>query len=188
MIHISPLPLFQSTIAPVPQPYIFPCNCSQLHAAQWDVRQPANRWAEKTAEVETIKHHSCNRQKMRQVNLSYQWRQLNWKSPQTLGSVEMNLWFCFQQLRFSTDEKNLLRLGVCMKMSLEYCCCSVHCCIWKLLDKNHPPLTCILSATWGKHMKPPAFKEIKETQKINHFPGKYHSSRSPTKRSSMVKI
>ena len=114
----------------------------------------------------------------------------NWieNHPKYLSSVEMNLWFCFQQLRFSTDEKNLLRLGVCMKMSLEYCCCSVHCCIWKLLDKNHPPLTCILSATWGKHMKPPAFKEIKETQKINHFPGKYHSSRSPTKRSSMVKI
>ena len=38
------------------------------------------------------------------------------------------------------------------------------------------------SATWGKHMKPPAFKEIKETQKINHFPGKtvylYHAEPS----------
>jgi len=33
------------------------------------------------------------------------------------------------------------------------------------------------SATWGKHMKPPAFKEIKETQKINHFPGTFNIGR-----------
>merc|ERR1719397_2390051 len=32
-------------------------------------------------------------------------------------------------------------------------------------------------ATWGKHMKPPAFKEIKETQKINHFPGTFNIGR-----------
>merc|ERR1719507_2593833 len=32
-------------------------------------------------------------------------------------------------------------------------------------------------ATWGKHMKPPQFKEIKESQKINHFPGTFNIGR-----------
>jgi len=31
--------------------------------------------------------------------------------------------------------------------------------------------------TWGKHMKPIAFKSIKEFQKINHFPGTFHIGR-----------
>jgi len=33
------------------------------------------------------------------------------------------------------------------------------------------------TATWGKHMKSPLFKEIKESQKINHFPGTFNIGR-----------
>ena len=33
------------------------------------------------------------------------------------------------------------------------------------------------SCTWGRHMKSPQFKEIKESQKINHFPGTFNIGR-----------
>lgn len=38
---------------------------------------------------------------------------------------------------------------------------------FRLMRKNVSDWTC----TWGRHMKSPQFKEIKESQKINHFPG-----------------
>ena len=38
---------------------------------------------------------------------------------------------------------------------------------FRLMRKNVADWTC----TWGRHMKSPQFKEIKESQKINHFPG-----------------
>ena len=38
---------------------------------------------------------------------------------------------------------------------------------FRLMRKNCTDWTC----TWGRHMKSPMFKEIKESQKINHFPG-----------------
>ncbi|XP_050294312.1 tubulin monoglutamylase TTLL4-like isoform X2 [Anthonomus grandis grandis] len=31
--------------------------------------------------------------------------------------------------------------------------------------------------TWGKHMKSPMFKTLKDTQKLNHFPGTFHLGR-----------
>ncbi|KAJ8946805.1 hypothetical protein NQ314_008789 [Rhamnusium bicolor] len=31
--------------------------------------------------------------------------------------------------------------------------------------------------TWGKHMKSPLFKTLKETQKLNHFPGTFQLGR-----------
>lgn len=31
--------------------------------------------------------------------------------------------------------------------------------------------------TWGKHMKSPLFKTLKDTQKINHFPGTFQIGR-----------
>lgn len=31
--------------------------------------------------------------------------------------------------------------------------------------------------TWGKHMKSPCFKGIKDYQKVNHFPGTFQIGR-----------
>lgn len=31
--------------------------------------------------------------------------------------------------------------------------------------------------TWGKHMKSPMFKNLRETQKLNHFPGTFQLGR-----------
>ena len=33
------------------------------------------------------------------------------------------------------------------------------------------------SCTWGRHIKSPQFKEIKESQKLNHFPGTFNIGR-----------
>jgi len=44
---------------------------------------------------------------------------------------------------------------------------------FRLMRKNCTDWTC----TWGRHMKSPMFKEIKESQKINHFPGTFNIGR-----------
>jgi len=44
---------------------------------------------------------------------------------------------------------------------------------FRLMRKNVADWTC----TWGRHMKSPQFKEIKESQKINHFPGTFNIGR-----------
>jgi len=44
---------------------------------------------------------------------------------------------------------------------------------FRLMRKNVSDWTC----TWGRHMKSPQFKEIKESQKINHFPGTFNIGR-----------
>jgi len=44
---------------------------------------------------------------------------------------------------------------------------------FRLMKKNCQDWTC----TWGRHMKSPMFKEIKECQKINHFPGTFNIGR-----------
>ena len=37
--------------------------------------------------------------------------------------------------------------------------------------------TLLWNGTWGKHMKSPCFKTIKDFQKINHFPGTFQIGR-----------
>jgi len=44
---------------------------------------------------------------------------------------------------------------------------------FRLMRKNVADWTC----TWGRHMKSPQFKEIKESQKVNHFPGTFNIGR-----------
>jgi len=44
---------------------------------------------------------------------------------------------------------------------------------FRLMRKNCLDWSC----TWGRHMKSPMFKEIKESQKINHFPGTFNIGR-----------
>jgi len=44
---------------------------------------------------------------------------------------------------------------------------------FRLMRKNCTDWTC----TWGRHMKSPMFKEIKESQKVNHFPGTFSIGR-----------
>jgi len=44
---------------------------------------------------------------------------------------------------------------------------------FRLMRKNCLDWSC----TWGRHMKSPQFKEVKESQKINHFPGTFNIGR-----------
>ena len=64
-ICISPVTIIVP-LSPQPKHYIF--HHSQLHAPQRDVGQPVDGWSEEAAQVETLKHHPCHRQTMRQVN------------------------------------------------------------------------------------------------------------------------
>ena len=50
------------------------------------------------------------------------------------------------------------------------------------MRKNVADWTC----TWGRHMKSPQFKEIKESQKINHFPGKIGNAKLHVKMSNRM--